>query len=303
MDTLPDNARVVLIAQNPKSGSSNRGQLVSQLAEKLNQQGMQAKIIQSIDELVESATESLQSGDLRSVVSAGGDGTVSLLVNKLPPETPFYVFPLGTANLLAKYLESTTRIDRAVQTIKNGHTIRLDVGKANDKLFLVVASCGYDADVVHRIHATRKGHINYASYLVPVAQSILGYKFPEMKFVADGKELNSARWAFVLNVPRYAIGLQFIKNADGQDGQLDVCTFAKGGFLRGLGYFFAVLFGQHQRLPSTGFCRFEKLQIESVHAEPVPVELDGDPAGFLPITITTIPKRLCAIVDKTWRPS
>ncbi len=301
-DTITKSARTVLIAQNPRSGSSNRTKLVQQLAAALQSADMSVQIVQDIEQLTDAANDAFQAGDLRTVVSAGGDGTVSLLVNRLRPEIPFFVFPLGTANLLAKYLKTSRSVEAAVNTIVGGKIICLDVGKANGQIFLVVASCGYDADVVHRIHATRRGHISYASYFFPVVQSIWGYKFPGMKLVADGRELGPAKWAFVLNIPEYAVGLKFVPDTNGQDGKLDVCTFANGGFLTGLGYFFSVLFRRHERLATARFERFQTLEILPVTDMPVPVELDGDPAGFLPLKIEAIPQRLRVLVNDDWRP-
>ena len=297
LDTIDNAANVVLIAQNPKSGASNRGKLVEQLGRRLQDSDLVVEIIQDIDELTQKTADYLAKKELRCVVAAGGDGTVSLLVNRLPPETPFFVFPLGTANLLAKFLKTNLSLSRATHCILNGKTIRLDIGKANDQLFVVVASCGYDADVVHRLHTARKGHINYASYLLPVARSIFGYSFPKMRLLADGQLISQPKWAFVFNIPKYAVGLQFCPNADPQDEKLDVCSFAGGGFWKGLGYFFSVLFRQHHRLNSCNFHQFRKLEIQSESDQPVPLELDGDPAGFTPVTIEVLSDRLRVLVD------
>ena len=75
--------------------------------------------------------------------------------------------------------------------------------------------------------------------------------------------------------------LKFVEAADAQDGLLDLCTFRDGGFFRGLYYFFAVLFRRHHSISATKITRFEQLTIES--DSPVPIELDGDPAGYLPV--------------------
>ena len=296
LDTIDEQARVVLIARNPRSGSGNRGKLVQSLVQALQGNGLEVHVIEDIEELVSSAISCLEAGKLRTVVSAGGDGTVSLLVNRLPPEVPFFVFPLGTANLLAKYLGISTNVRSAVEFIVAGRTTRLDVGQANEKLFLVVASIGFDAEVVHRLHAARKGHINYLTYMSPLLKSIFHYKFPQMNFVADGESLEPARWAFVFNVPKYAIGLEFVRGGDPQDQKLDICTFSGGGFLTGLGYFFSVLFRNHASSSATQIQRFEQLEITSIEGEPIPVELDGDPAGYLPLTLSVIPNRLRVVV-------
>ena len=298
---MPADARSVLISRNPKSGSSNRRQLVIQLADRLTSCGFDVQTIDDIKQLCDIARHLSATGKLRTVVSAGGDGTASMLVNELPPETPITVFPLGTANLLAKYLDANTDAARMAKIIEGGRTVRLDVGKANGRLFLVVASCGFDADVVERIHTSRRGHITHWSYGIPIVQSIWKYRFPKMQMIADSTPLDSARWLFVFNVPHYAMDLRIIADANAQDGQLDLCTFRDGGFINGLLYFFSVLFRRHEKISGARFCRFKELTIES--EEQVPIELDGDPAGHLPVTISVVSGRFLALVSDDWQPT
>ncbi len=295
------DARSVLISHNPKSGSSNRQQLVTRLADELIRAGFEVQTIENTDQLSDVAKQLLATGKLRTVVSAGGDGTASMLVNELPPDVPITVFPLGTANLLAKYLGATTDAVRMAQIIDGGRTVQLDVGMANERLFLVVASCGFDADVVERIHSSRQGHISYFSYSLPILRSIWKYRFPKMQITADTVQVASARWLFVFNVPHYAMDLRIIADADAQDGQLDLCTFRDGGFINGLFYFFSVLFRRHEKMSAANFCRFRELTIDS--DLPVPIELDGDPGGYLPVTISVVPERLRVLVSEDWRPA
>ena len=295
---IAEKARTILISLNPRSGASNRRELVEELAAALENKGFETRIVEDLDQLCDTALDSLQNGRLRTVVVAGGDGTASLLVNRLPAEVPFTIFPLGTANLVAKFLDASLDIQRTVETISAGNAIDLDAGKANDRLFLVVASCGFDADVVDRIHKERKGHITYWSYGMPIINSIRKYQFPKMRLVADGRSLDPARWAFIFNIPQYAMDLRFIENADAQDGQLDLCTFRDGGFFQGLFYFFAVLFRRHRAISASRFTRFRQLQIES--RSQVPIELDGDPGGYLPVDISVVPNRFRVIVSDRW---
>lgn len=299
--TVDPDRREVLILTNPKSGSRNRRKLVQELATELTQRDFEARVFDDVEQLYHQSIESIEAGRLRTVVSAGGDGTVSMLVNRLPPETIFTVFPMGTANLLAKHVGAKADVLSTAAVIEAGNAVKLDVGSANGKLFLVVASCGFDADVVQRIHSRRRGHISYFSYLGPLVESIFRYRFPRLRIVADERELAPARWAFVCNLPEYAMGLEFVDKASGTDGMLDLCALGKGGFWSGLGYFFSVLTARHSRLPSCQIEQFERLVIEPADGEnsdePIPYEIDGDPGGFLPLEISVVPERFRVLVS------
>ena len=291
-------AKSVIISANPKSGSADGKAVIGKLESKLRSRGFDVTVMLDIEQVCREASRQLQEGKLRTVVSAGGDGTATLLVNRLPAEVPIAILPLGTANLLAKHLRLNPDADQLADVIEHGKSVLMDVGRANGYLFLVVASCGFDAAVVQRLHKHRTGHISYWTYSLPILRSIWRYKYPKMRFVADGKRLPDASWAFVLNVPRYAMNLCFVEQADAQDGMLDMCTFKNGGLVRGLYYFFAVLFRQHRKLNSTNFVRFKHLTIESDSM--VPYEIDGDPGGELPLTIEIVPQRMKMMVSESW---
>ncbi len=289
------NARQVVLVANPKSGASDRRHLVEHLAEMLTDRGFTADIETDIERVGPRVADALQAGRLRTVVAAGGDGTVSLLANRLPAQTPISVLPLGTANLVAKYLGIRPEPEQVADMIRAGHYIAFDAGLANGKLFLAVCSCGFDAEVVRRLHGHRAGHISYASYMPPLVTTICKYRYPRLRVRLDDQPMGTdSRWAFVMNMPRYAMGLQFTPQADPTDGWLDVCLFSRRGFWNGLNYFFNVLSRRHQKLRSTAIRRFRRLEIESDEA--VPYEVDGDPGGMLPLTIEVVPQRLRLLV-------
>jgi diacylglycerol kinase family enzyme len=98
---------------------------------------------------------------------------------------------------------------------------------------------------------------------------------------------------FVLNLPRYAIGLRIAPQARGDDGLLDVCTFRNGSLVKGLWYLGGVILGQHQRWQDCAMRQVRQLRIES--DVPVPYQLDGDPGGMLPLEIDVLPARVCVI--------
>ena len=308
-DLLGDDRRTVVISVNPNSGSSDQSSVVEALALKLVGMGFDVRVLSDIEQ-VKSTVDELSvaansdcSGQstLRTVVAAVGDGTVSLLANSLPPQTPLAILPLGTENLLAKYLGLTADPDTIADMIAGGRTVQLDSGRANGKLFLVMASCGFDAEVVHRVHSQRKGHIRHWSYVLPTFRAISQYRYPKLRIrAADTDEVLDAKWAFIFNVPRYAMNLPIVWDADPADGQLDLCTFRGGNLIRGLFYLAAICLRQHRGWKYSHFRQFGKIRIES--DERVPYQLDGDPGGVLPLELEVIPNFLRLLVPQKWSP-
>lgn len=298
----PTNCRRVIISANPNAGSRSGTAKVEDLAELLRRRDFEVVTSTDIDEVSKLAFEHAEKGDLRAVVAAGGDGTVALIANHTPPDTPIAILPLGTENLLAKYI-GIWGTQTAASVIAAGASVRLDAGLADDRIFLLMVSCGFDADVVRRLHGNRTGHIRHMSYAKPIIDSIRGYNYPLLRVKVEGtattKEVEiESRWMFAVNLPRYAGGLKLVPEAVGSDGLLDVCTLSEGSFTSSLIYLAGVLFGQHTNWSSCEIHQTKKISIES--DEPVPYQLDGDPGGFLPLEIEILPERLRLLTPVDW---
>jgi diacylglycerol kinase family enzyme len=300
---LPASARRVLISLNPRAGARSGVPAVERLSQLLTVEGFQVETMTDIDELSRKSAEILHNGELRCVVSAGGDGTVALLANRLPRDVPIAVLPLGTENLLSKYLQMKSDPREVCRTICLGHAAKFDAGRAGDQIFLIMAGCGFDAEVVRRLHDERTGHIDHLSYIKPIWDSIQNYNYPELRVHCEipatdsdaaRTETITARWAFVVNLPRYAAGLRIAPHARGNDGLLDVCTFKDGSLWHGLRYLSGIILGQHASWDDCVTVRSPKIRIES--DAPVPFQLDGDPGGFLPVEITVLPDYLTILV-------
>ncbi len=282
----------VVIGFNPGSGGGDRSSQVELLAQRLRQSGMTVTVCTTIEQAVAVTAEFFAAGRLRAYVCGGGDGTVRTMAEALPVGVPMVIFPLGTENLLARHFGIDARIDRAEQSVLSGTSHWIDAGMANGRLFLVMASCGFDAEVVNRVHGQRSGHVQRWSYFTATWRSLRSYPFfPLQVTLGCGRKMRECRWAFVFNVPRYAMHLRIAPEADPQDGLMDVCTFRRGRLWPGLAYIGAILLGQHRRWTNSQSCQAATIRIESEGR--VPFQLDGDPGGELPLEVSVLPRRVC----------
>ena len=309
---VPEKARRVLVCVNPRAGASDRLTIVEALCLELAKRGFETTIHSDVLNLADEAKRLLAAGELRAVVAAGGDGTVRLVADRTPPGTPLLVFPLGTENLLARYLKISPDPAELTEIISRGRCVRMDAGTAGGQLFTLMAGCGFDADVVRRLHQSRNGHIHHWSYAKPILDAIRTYDYPELRVYytpAGGEAVGefthdvftheiSARWVFVVNLPRYAGGLCFAPDASGSDGLLDVCTFKEGSLLYGLMYLGGVMLGQHEGMQD--FCHVQTRRVRIESAAGAPYQLDGDPGGELPVEVDILPGRLTMLVSSDW---
>jgi diacylglycerol kinase (ATP) len=295
-DGIPPEQDRVVISVNPKSGARSSMDRVQRLAELLRLRNLRPEILSDLDEATQRATSYHRQGCLRALVGCGGDGTVAELVNRTEPGMPITMLPAGNENLLAKYLNLGHSPENVCRTIVERNLLRLDAGNAGGRIFLLMVGCGFDAEVVRRLHQGRTGHVRKLTYAKPIFETIRSYKYPEMRVYCDDEQTPSirARWLFAFNLPCYARGLPLAPAADGSDGLLDVCAFGGGSFWHGLRYVTAVIRSRHERLADCTVRRVRRLRITS--EEEVPYQLDGDPGGTLPVDIEMLPGRLTVIV-------
>ena len=312
---IPDHANRVLVMVNPTAGAGPKRALVGELAQLLRADGWAVEWLSDPSQL-DTLQGDLHRARVRAVVAAGGDGTVSTVINRTHRDTPIAILPLGTENLLAKYLDPSVSnpVVSLSRAITAGTTVRLDAGQAGNRIFVLMAGCGFDAEVVRRLHARRRGHIRHWTYVKPLLDAIRSYQYPELRLyctparaTATAAEQScpeespitlSARWVFVVNVPKYAGGLRFVPDASGTDGLLDVCAFARGSLWAGLRYFTGVVRGRHLQWSDCTYLRTRQLRIES--DEVVHYQLDGDYGGELPLDIRVLPERVRLVVSEPW---
>jgi diacylglycerol kinase family enzyme len=223
----------------------------------------------------------------RCLVAAGGDGTVAALVNERP-RVPITVLPAGTENLFARHFALGRDPARLAGVIAAGRVARIDLGLSGARRFTLMAGLGFDADVVNRHHALRVGRAGVArpthraAYVESVLRSSLGYRFPPLTVtIADeGREETLVGTSvFLFNLPRYALGLPFAPGAQGDDGWLDLVVFRKAGPLRALHYLWLVVRGLHLDRPGVYHRKVRRVSVSA--PEPVPIQLDGDPGGYI----------------------
>jgi diacylglycerol kinase (ATP) len=293
----------VLILHNPKAGAKDTQNEVKRMAELLVQRRFEVEVFTDLGLATRRANDLTSQGQLRALVGVGGDGTAAELANRTQEGTVLALYPAGNENLLARYFRFRRVPEELAATIADGVLVRIDAGKANGRIFLLMASCGLDAEVVQTVHDLRTGHMSSRHYFKPLWNKLRTFKYPELTVYCDdaldggaGTQPLAARWASAFNLPCYGGGLKIAPHAVGDDGHLDVCGLRRGGFWRSLQYIAAIYLRQHRRLKDWTACRAKRVRI--VSDVPVRYQLDGDPGGVLPLEIEVLPGRLSLLVPK-----
>ena len=248
--------------------------------------------------------EMLRSAD--AVVVVGGDGTLRAVVDRsigllgeadLPP---LLVVGLGTANLMQRHLglryAKAGVGARVAALLTAGRTRAVDLGRVGDRVFLLVTGVGYDAGVVHALAKARRGPITKLSYVGPALRNLRDLTYTDVTVRVDGRTVHAAGPAqvFVGNVPEYGTGFPVLTDADSADGLLDVCVLPCANHLAFARLLWRLARGGHRETPGVTYVRGRDVEIDA--ADPVPVQIDGDPAGTTPVRLGLLPRRANFIV-------
>lgn len=267
-----------LLLYNPSAGKGRARAVAERLADALNAHGFEA----ALREVGPNGDHDRRVEALRAVdraVVVGGDGTVHhLLSDLIEGGAPLYHAPLGTENLLAREFSMRPDAPAVIDALRRNDVQRLDVARFGERRLLLMCSCGYDAAVIHRLHAGRKRRISHRSYIRPMLQEAVQWRPPRL-LVTDGERtiVNGEQGMLVIaNSRQYAMRLNPARDADMSDGQLDLIFYparTRAGLAR---WSLLTALGQHLGRRSLIRARASHFTVESLspHAQ---FQLDGEP--------------------------
>ncbi len=218
------------------------------------------------------------------LIIAGGDGTVHHAAPlAIEADVPLIHFPMGTENLFAREF-GLKRSPRAVlEAIRRATLRRVDIGQCNGRTFLLMGSIGFDACVVERVAASRRGGISRATYLRHSAAELYRPRFVRMSVRVDGRELVCGRAGMVLvaNSRHYAGRLNPARNASMSDGALDVIFLPMESRIDVVRRGMQVLLGS--QLHDRANLHAQGSEVTIIPETAAPLQLDGEHAGVQPV--------------------
>jgi diacylglycerol kinase family enzyme len=264
----------------------------------MERRGLEARVIWDSGERSAMLRDAQRLRSCRCVVAAGGDGTVADVINELPAGIPLAALPAGNENLFARQFGFPVRGERLARAILAGRVRRIDLGRAGGRLFSLMLSVGFDAEVVHRIASWRVSgsslrRVNRLSYAKPIVDSLRSYSYSPLELEADGVRVRGTH-ALVFNLPQYGFQLPFAADASGEDGMLDWLVFERPGTIALADYLWSLVRSKHRSRPDVRHGRARHVRITG--RGPLPIQVDGEAAGVIPVEIEVVPQALTVVV-------
>jgi YegS/Rv2252/BmrU family lipid kinase len=253
---------------------------------------------------IELAREAALAG-FSPIVSAGGDGSISEVVNGLMQAAgdevavPLGVIPLGTADDFADMLGLEKEVEAACRVILAGHTRVVDVGCVNGRFFDNNSAMGLEPMVtiterrMKRIKGTPR-------YILAALKAIVNHEPWHVRLVwDDGEYEGMAALVSVGNTRRTGGAFWMTPRAEPDDGCLDFVFAGELGRLKLLRLLPNTFDGSHVERPEVTYVRTTRLTIEC--DPPTPIQADGElfDLSATHIEYTILPGQLRLIVPAT----
>jgi diacylglycerol kinase (ATP) len=297
------------IIVNPNAGSA--GDLEAVKAALGDRPGTELCFSEKKGDAEDLAREAVRQG-VRTVVAAGGDGTLNEVLNGLaedfagatidrPGRVRLALLPLGTGNDFARSIGVPADLDAALAVLDAGRTLKIDVARATfqdgHRYFLNMSAGGFSSVVSEKAHEAkdRWGPLAYMRGAVDALPELEAF---EATITLSGAEtIKMEIYNLVISNGRYvAAGIPVAPQARLNDGLLDV-MIAPATALPNLALLLPqILLGRHLDSDLLLFRKATRVEIDST--PPMTFNVDGEILSQEPALFELLPRALEMVVGE-----
>ena len=224
------------------------------------------------------------------ILISGGDGTVNEVVNgmkKLNIDLPIGVIPAGTANDFAHLIGMPQSIRYSIDAILNSEVSLVDLGKANDKYFVNIFSCGLFTDVSQKTPTEYKNTFGKLAYYFTGIKELPKFKTLDLSIKSKNFNYEGSSILFFVFNGRTAGNLEVAHDSTVDDGYLDVIIIPADNILEKLSILPHLLNKNNTSYPK-GIIHFktDEIEIDVKNSNEYTTDIDGEQGPKFPIKIT-----------------
>ena len=283
--------RPLLLLVNPSAGGGRALKSLAAVERELDSRRLNFRVERTTSARhgVEGALRAAEQGEVPVVIS--GDGLIGAVGGALAgSETPLGIVPGGRGNDLARVLGVPEDPVAAVDLLAAGHVRQIDVGEANGRRFLCIASTGFDSEANRIANETRivRGNLVYA---LAALRALVAWKPVRFTVRAGEERLRFTGYSVsAANSRAYGGGMFIAPDAELADGKLDVVMIGEGSKLHFLSNLPKVFKGTHLDNDEVRVIRAREVEVSA--SRPLAVYADGEHLTDLPATIRVLPQAL-----------
>jgi diacylglycerol kinase family enzyme len=224
-------------------------------------------------------------GSCPAVAVWGGDGTYNeVAAGLLNSSTALLPLPGGTTSVLVYELGLPRKPAEALAAQLSGQQRKLYVGRTDrGQIFLFVLSAGPDSLILYHLPWRLKRYGGKLGIALQAVAEFFRARLPLFEVHINGQRLQ-AGWCILGNGRFYAGPFPATPGADPFRPGFQAVLQTRSGRRAAVPFFFGIPFGRHLRQKGVQVLTGQKVTLQGEGR--IPYQLDGDPAGFLPVTAT-----------------
>ena len=214
------------------------------------------------------------------IFACGGDGILNEVLNGLQDaRTIVGQVPAGTVNVWAREAGIPRGHAAALNTQLAAAPLAIDLARAGERRFLLMASFGFDAHAVASVNPALKRRFGPSAYIVAGIRA--GWRYPGFRlgiaFDDDPPQRIDASMLVLGNTRSYGGMSRVTPRASAVDGLLDCVAFLGYGLIPMLRLLPLTLRGRHLESPRVLFRRARCVRLVPVPGETLPdLQVDGE---------------------------
>ncbi len=279
---------------NPASARGKALRLLPQVEAALDARRVDFRVqrTRDLEHGVEQALLAVEAGEVPVVMS--GDGLIGAIGGAMAgSQTPLGIVPGGRGNDLARVLGIPDEPEAAVEVLAVGHFREINVGEANGRRFLGIASAGFESEANRIANQSRllRGNLVYAWAAL---RALARWKPVRFTVRVEEERIRFAGYSVsAANSRAYGGGMFIAPNADLADGEFDIVTIGEVGKLKFLGNLPKVFKGTHVEEDEVRVFRAPRLELSA--SRPLAVYADGEHLTDLPASLRLLPRALSVL--------
>ncbi|GGJ93734.1 diacylglycerol kinase [Lentibacillus kapialis] len=228
------------------------------------------------------------------VIAAGGDGTISEVINGLAEQEhrpKLGIIPTGTTNDFARALCIPRDIQKAVDIILEGRPMLLDIGRVNDHYFMNIAGGGKLTELTYEVPSKLKTMIGHLAYYVKGIEMLPSVKPTRARIEYDGNVFDDDIMLFLVTNTNSVGGYEKLApDARLDDGYFDLLILRKMNLAEFVRIASLAVRGAHLEDKRIFYTQAKRISVET--DEKMQLNIDGEYGGLLPGEFTNLQQHI-----------
>lgn len=289
---------------NPMAGKGKLKAKIPQLLERLNEKGYEATAYATTGpgDATKEASRVVDEGvDL--IIAAGGDGTISEVINGIAPKPKrpmFAIIPAGTTNDFSRALGIPKNYEKAIEVIVDGYQIPIDIGKGNDEYFIYLAGGGRITNLSHETPSKLKKVLGRPAYFIQGARMLPQIRHKQLVRIEYDDEVfeGDILLFFIANTNSIAGFEKLTPDAIINDGKFDLLIVKKLTVANFLRLLMLAVRGAHLKSRQLIYTKASRIKVET--KVDMVLNLDGENGGKFPREFINLRQHMNMFVPKQY---